>query len=157
VNKLPIFVVATAAVVLSPVACKSQVERETEDVEEARQEVQEEKQELQEEYQEAREEVGEAQTELEEEQRELQEAALAKIQEAEDRYLELEQEMAKYSLDTTSGVGAEIEQAKTDAKNKIEAARNATTPDEIQSALNEVDTALDVLEDRLKNYQENKV
>jgi hypothetical protein len=150
-TKLPISIAVTAAL-LSTVACdRNKIKRESRDVEEAREEVVEEQRE------EDRE-VTEAKTELHEEQVELAEAIQKEINDAEERYLEIEKDATQVlgrlqAEGTRSQQISEIEQARDLAKTRIDEARKATTSEAARQALNSADEALDNFERKVDDYK----
>lgn len=137
-SKATISIAVISAVLCGSAACKKdEVEREAEDVREAKKDVQEEKRELQ------------------EEKAELSAEIQAQMSELERRYTELDAkaQTAVANLDTSTGPGAEIQQHRTLAQAKLEAARNAKTPEQTESELRDARDALDKLERNLEQNQ----
>jgi hypothetical protein len=156
-TKLAIPFAITAAVSLTTAACeRKEIEREADDVVEARKKVQEEKQELQEDKREGKQEVREAEAELRKEKAELALETKDQLDEAEKRFKKLDEQATTVTktIDITTGPGAEIHQAQLLAKTKLEAARNAKTPEEVQQALNDARDALDKLEHELDDIHD---
>jgi chromosome segregation ATPase len=148
--KLSISIAVTAAL-LSTVACdRNKIQREARDVEEAREEV------IEEQREEDRE-VNEAKAELKEEQAELSQEVQKEINDLEERYLKIDEDAAQVLGRLQTGgrtqEHADIEQARTTAKTRIEEARKATTADDARRALESADDALDNFERKVNDYR----
>lgn len=152
-TKLPISIAITAALVSTAACDRNKIKREARDVEEAREEVQEEQRE------ESRE-VGEAKAELKEAQAELSAEVQKQINDLEERFLDVE----KDAVSTTQRLEAEgtraqhiaeIEQARTLARTRIDEVRKATTAADANRALAAADEALDNFERKVDDYDGN--
>lgn len=138
-SKATISIAVISAVLCGSACKKDEVEREAEDVREAKKDVQEEKRDLQ------------------EEKAELSAAIQTQMSELEQRYRELDAkaQAAVTTLDTATGPGAEIQQHRTLAQAKLEAARNAKTPELTEAELRDARDALDKLE-RILDQNQNQ-
>ncbi len=145
-TKLSISLAVTTTLLLGTAACeRKEVEKEVKDVEKAEEKVQEKEQA-----------VEQAKTELREKKAELAVEVQDQLNEAEKRFKTLDEQTTAVTktIDTTAGVGAELQQAHMLAKAKLEAARTATSED-MQKAINEAKDAIDKLEKKLNEYNES--
>jgi chromosome segregation ATPase len=145
-------------------ACeRNEIEREAKDVKDAREDLNEEQRELgeedrkqtekhQEKIEDEQKDVDKADAEVREEQAELTNAVRDQITDLDKRYNLLDEEATTMTkslqakgIGTSTGVGAEIENARTTAKLKIDAARTATTAESADMAIKEAEDALDEL------------
>jgi chromosome segregation ATPase len=152
-TKLPISIAVTAAIISTAACDRNKIKREAEDVREAREEVHEEQREQERE-------VGEAKAELEEAQADLSLEVQKQINGLEERYLEIQKDAASATArleaeGTRAQHIAEIEQARTLARTRIDDARKATNAEAANQALAAAEQALDVFERKVDDYGGN--